>query len=245
MVGLFDTLLKTLSHPDDSVHNNYLSARGENRGENRGEARGETRGETRGDTPFHLFGDWLNDAHQSEINDANAMTLSTLGENGFPRSRLVLLKDFSPAGLVFYTNLTSAKGRELSKTPQAALGFHWKSLRRQVRIEGSVTLVADHEADEYFHSRPYLSQIGAWASDQSSPLPRREDLLARVGELQQRYPEGNSVVPRPPYWSGFRLAPVFFEFWHDRPYRLHERLVFNALPGPDGSAGWRMGMLYP
>ncbi len=193
--------------------------------------------------PFAQLTAWLGEAEASEPNDANAMTLATATPDGHPSARMVLLKgvdgpEHPRRGLVFYTNLQSRKGGELAANPRAALLFHWKSLRRQIRAEGPVEPVTAAEADAYFASRARVSRLGANASDQSRPLPSREVLEKRVAELDARYP-GDSV-PRPPHWSGFRLIPQHFEFWRDMPYRLHERVVFNREDG-----AWRTGMLYP
>lgn len=242
MSDLFDALIQVITHPADLVYNKYLMV------ENSAPVTPNLTKPlfARYATPFDVFGFWFTDAKKSELNDPNAMNLSTISENGLPKSRIVLMKDYDESGFVFYTNLHSNKGKELLRHPYAALGFHWKSLRRQVRVEGKVTQVSDAEADEYFHTRPYLSQIGAWASDQSAPLAKRDTLLARVGEFQHRYPEGKTPVPRPAHWNGFRLEPNYFEFWHDRPYRLHERLVFSLNShGASGEGVWKMGMLYP
>jgi len=186
-----------------------------------------------------LFETWFAEARQSEPNDPNAMALATADAVGNPSVRMVLLKGHGPDGLVFYTNEESNKGRELAENPSAALLFHWKSLRRQVRIEGEVSRVSDEEADAYFATRSRDSQLGAWASDQSRPLQRREIFERRYEEAKQRF-EGQPV-PRPPHWGGFRLEPLTFEFWQDRPHRLHERRVFLAQN--DGS--WTEGLLYP
>lgn len=188
--------------------------------------------------PFQLFADWFAEARQSEINDPDAMALATATPDGRPSVRMVLLKGHGPEGFTFYTNLDSRKGAELAANPQSALLFHWKSLRRQVRVEGPIEVVTDHVADAYFASRSRDSQLGAWASYQSRPLDRRETFEGRYEEMVRRF-EGQSV-PRPPRWGGFRLTPQTFEFWSDRPHRLHERRVFTPSPG-----GWREGLLYP
>jgi pyridoxamine 5'-phosphate oxidase len=188
--------------------------------------------------PFALFGEWFRDALAKEPNDGNAMALATVDEAGLPDVRMVLLKDVDAAGFVFFTNLQSAKGRQLAANPQAALLFHWKSLRRQVRVRGAVSSVTDAEADAYFATRARPAQIGAWASDQSRPLPDRLALEKKIAEVGLRF--GLGKVPRPPHWSGFRLEPQTLEFWRDRPFRLHERLVFERAAG-----GWTTRRLYP
>ena len=188
--------------------------------------------------PFALFESWLRDATASEPNDPNAMTLSTVDADGLPDARMVLLKDVDPRGFVFYTNLESAKGRELAANPRAALSFHWKTLRRAVRVRGDAEPVTGAEADAYFSSRARSARIGAWASDQSRPMPDRFALEKRVAEVGLRF--GLGSVPRPPNWSGFRIVPRTLEFWRDRPFRLHERLVFAR----DGD-GWTTSRLYP
>ena len=188
--------------------------------------------------PARLFGQWLADAVKSEPNDPNAVALATVDPSGMPNVRMVLLKGFDEAGFVFYTNLESAKGRELAGSMKAAMCFHWKSLRRQVRIRGPVTPVSDAEADEYFATRPRGSRIGAWASKQSRPLESRFALEKAVAEYTARHPVGD--IPRPPHWSGFRLRPETIEFWHDRPFRLHDRIVFAA-----SEDGWKKTRLYP
>jgi pyridoxamine 5'-phosphate oxidase len=188
--------------------------------------------------PLALFTRWLADARGSEPNDANACALATAGADGAPDVRMVLLKDFDARGFVFYSNLGSAKGRQLAANPRAALLFHWKSLRRQVRVRGATEPVRLADADDYFASRPRLSRIGAWASRQSRPLESRAALEQAVAEHEARFPE--DAIPRPPHWSGFRLVPQELEFWCDRPFRLHDRLRFSRDTG-----GWRKTRLFP
>ncbi len=200
---------------------------------------------TAADEPYALFADWLREAEASEPNDPNAMSLATVDADGLPNVRMVLLKgvdgaDATPRGFVFYTNLESAKGRELAATPKAALCFHWKSLRRQVRVRGLVSAVSSEEADAYFASRARGSRLGAWASAQSRPLESRFALEKAVATVTARYPIGE--IPRPQHWSGFRIAPLEIEFWHDRPFRLHDRLVFRR---GDAAALWEKQRLYP
>lgn len=192
--------------------------------------------------PLTLFAAWLAEAEASEPNDPNAMALATVGRDGMPSCRMVLLKGYDQAGFVFYTNYESRKGQQLLETPKAALLFHWKSLRRQVRIEGEVAAVSDEEADAYFASRPKQSQIGAWASQQSRPLKGRLELEKRVATFAARYAIGQ--VPRPPYWSGFRLAPRLIEFWQDGAFRLHDRLVYKRSDAEAGEA-WSTERLFP
>ncbi len=189
--------------------------------------------------PLTLFHLWLSEAEASEPNDPNAMALATADAEGRPSVRMVLLKGADNDGFVFYTNLESRKGEELMVNPHAALLFHWKSLRRQVRVEGPVSRVTEAEADAYFHSRARQSRLGAWASKQSRPLESRHALETRVAAVAVRYPLG--VVPRPPFWSGFRLQPRRYEFWRDKPFRLHDRLVYEA----DDAGDWTTCHLYP
>ncbi|HVM22154.1 MAG TPA: pyridoxamine 5'-phosphate oxidase [Sphingomicrobium sp.] len=188
--------------------------------------------------PFQLFDAWFAEARAAEINDPEAMALATADALARPSVRMVLLKRHGPRGFAFYTNEGSRKGDELAANPRAALLFHWKSLRRQVRIEGRIERVANEEADAYFATRARDSQIGAWASDQSRPLDRRETFEVRCAEVTQRF-EGQDV-PRPPHWGGYRLVPERIEFWSDRPHRLHERRLFTR-EGED----WTEGLLYP
>ena len=190
--------------------------------------------------PLTLFADWLAAASRSEPSDANAMTLATVDPDGLPDARTVLLKGFDEAGFVFYTNLQSAKGRELAASPKAALLFHWKSLRRQVRIRGEVSPVSDAEADTYFATRARASQIGAWASDQSRPMKDALALEKAVAAYGLKF--GVGKVPRPPHWSGFRVAPMAMEFWRARRFRLHERTLFTR---PDPAAAWSVTALFP
>ena len=189
--------------------------------------------------PFQLFASWLKDATASEPNDPTALALATVDTDGLPDVRMVLLKGFDEHGFVFYTNFESAKGREILATMKAAMCFHWKSLRRQVRVRGPVEIVTDAEADEYFASRPRGSRIGAWASKQSRPLESRFALEKAVAEYTARHVIGD--IPRPPHWSGFRIVPSQIEFWHDRPFRLHDRVVFTRTA--DGA--WDKDRLYP
>ncbi|WP_336294769.1 pyridoxamine 5'-phosphate oxidase [Bartonella sp. CB169] len=191
--------------------------------------------------PFKLFAKWLEEATVSEINDPNAMALATVDENGFPNVRIVLLKDYSLKGFVFYTNYESRKGQEILKSMKASLAFHWKSLHRQVRIRGIVEKVSDQEADAYFQSRPRGSRIGAWASRQSQPLENRFILKKAIAQYTKRYAIGN--IPRPPYWSGFRVNPFSIEFWRDRPFRLHDRLLFTRDSVEHND--WQKQKLYP
>ena len=192
------------------------------------------------DDPFGLFGEWFADAREREPNDPNAVALATVDGDGLPNVRMVLLKGYDASGFVFYTNYESQKGREILESRKAALCFHWKSLRRQIRVRGAVTSVSDEEADSYFASRPRDSRIGAWASQQSRPLESRFALEKAVAKFAAKHAIG--TVPRPPYWSGFRIAPVEIEFWHERAFRLHDRLVFRRESAEDR---WRTEKLYP
>lgn len=193
-----------------------------------------------GDNPFLLFQDWMTLAEQKEPNDPNAMALATVDDQSLPDVRMVLLKGFDSEGFVFYTNSESAKGRELEQTMKAALLFHWKSLRRQVRIRGTVSRLPDEEADAYFQSRPRASRIGAWASQQSRPVASRKALWQAVTKETARFAIG--TVPRPPYWNGYRIRPLSMEFWMDKPFRLHDRVLFTRTS--DGT-GWTTQRLFP
>ena len=188
--------------------------------------------------PLDLFNTWFAEAQKSEPNEANAMALATVDAEGRPSVRMVLLKGADARGFVFYTNYESRKGQELLATKRAALCFHWKSLKRQIRIEGPAATVGDDEADAYFASRDRGSQIGAWASLQSRPLEGKLQLMGRVAKFAAQF--GVSAVPRPPHWSGFRIVPERIEFWRDAKFRLHDRLVYER----DG-AGWKTETLYP
>lgn len=191
-------------------------------------------------SPFDVFADWFAEAKESEINDPNAVAVATANAEGQPAVRMVLLKDYDPDGFVFYTNLESNKGRDLAANPKAAMLFHWKSVRRQVRIEGPVSAVTDEEADAYFSSRARGSQIGAWASEQSRPMQGRFDLEKRVAMTTAKY--GISTVPRPQHWSGFRVMPLRIEFWQDGAFRLHDRWVFRRT---DAAQDWTTERLFP
>ena len=195
---------------------------------------------TLAEEPFALFAAWFAEACQHEPNDPNAMALATVDEDGLPDVRMVLMKGFDADGFVFYSHIASAKGHELAANPKAGLLFHWKSLRRQVRIRGPVTPVTDAEADAYFATRPKQAQIGAWASKQSEPLESRFAFEQAIAKVAAKHVIGE--VPRPAGWSGWRIAPARFEFWHDRPFRLHDRIEFRRdAPG----AAWTKARLYP
>ncbi|WP_420408576.1 pyridoxamine 5'-phosphate oxidase [Hoeflea sp.] len=193
---------------------------------------------TEASEPYRLFASWLEEATASELNDPNALALATVDSDGMPNVRMVLLKGFDERGFVFYTNFESQKGVEILGSMKAAMCFHWKSLRRQVRVRGPVECVSEEEADEYYASRPRGSRIGAWASRQSRPLESRFALEKAVAEYTARHAVGD--IPRPPHWSGFRILPQSVEFWHDRAFRLHDRVVFERT----GDA-WGKTRLYP
>jgi pyridoxamine 5'-phosphate oxidase len=190
------------------------------------------------DDPFATFALWLDEARKTELNDANAMTVASCSAEGRPSARIALLKEWDARGFVFYTNLESRKSEEIRQNPHVALLFHWKSLLRQIRIEGPVTQVTDAQADAYFAGRPRNSRLGAWASAQSRPLADRATFEAKLAEAEARFPE--EVTPRPPFWSGWRVEPEGFEFWQDMPFRLHDRITFTRR-----DSGWVKGRLYP
>lgn len=190
--------------------------------------------------PFALFERWFKEAAAKEPSDPNGMALATADADGFPDVRMVLMKGFDAAGFVFYTNAESAKGRQLAENPRAALCFHWKSLRRQVRVRGLIEAVSDQDGDAYFNTRDRGAQLGAWASEQSRPMPDRLALEKRIAAFALKF--GVGTPPRPPHWRGYRLAPLTFEFWRDRPFRLHDRLVFTR---ERAGASWNKSRLYP
>ena len=190
--------------------------------------------------PFRLFAKWFSDAEKSEPNNPNAMALATVDAEGLPDVRMVLLKGFDEAGFVFYSNNESAKGREMAANPKAAIAFHWKSLDRQIRIRGAVSIVSDAEADAYFATRHRSSQLGAWASKQSSPLESRFAFEKAIALTTAKYVVG--TVPRPPYWIGYRVTPTTIEFWHERAFRLHDRIVFARATSTEA---WTKTRLYP
>ncbi len=188
--------------------------------------------------PFTLFSKWFTEAEAAEPDNPNAMALATVDAQGLPNVRIILLKEFGPKGFVFYTNLESAKGTELTATPKAAIVLYWKSLNRQIRVRGNIECVSAEEADAYFSSRPREAQLGAWASKQSHPLESRSALEKEIAKVAAHH--ATASVPRPPHWSGFRLVPLSIEFWADRPFRLHDRLLFTR-----NDAGWTKTQLYP
>ena len=190
--------------------------------------------------PIDLFGYWFNEAKKTEINDPNALSLATVGKNGIPSVRMVLLKDFNSDGFVFYTNLNSRKSEDIKSNANASMCFHWKSLLRQVRITGEISKVSDADADNYYNSRSYGSRIGAWASNQSSILKSRDELLKSVEEFKKKYPNENNV-PRPKHWSGWNLTPNEIEFWLDGKNRIHERLRYTKKNNND----WEKNLLNP
>ncbi len=189
-------------------------------------------------SPFTQFADWFAQAEKAEVNDPNAMIVVTSTPDGRPSARAILLKGIDDRGFVFYTNKESRKAQELTANPRIFLLFHWKSLHRQVRIEGTVEHVSDAEADAYFATRPRISQLGAWASMQSRPLAERQELENRLAEAESMYPND---VPRPGYWSGYRVLPEMFEFWHDMPFRLHDRTIYRR----DANVSWLQSKLFP
>ncbi|NVJ98284.1 MAG: pyridoxamine 5'-phosphate oxidase [Alphaproteobacteria bacterium] len=192
------------------------------------------------EAPFNMVNDWIAEATASEANDPTAMALATSTPDGFPSVRMVLMKGCDAEGIVFYTNLDSRKGNELAENPKAAILFHWKTLRRQIRIEGEVEAVSAEEADAYFASRPRASRIGAWASKQSREMQGRFEFEAAIASYMAKFGAGD--VPRPENWSGFRLKPTYFEFWRDRKFRLHERITYKL---DDEASNWALAELYP
>ena len=192
------------------------------------------------DNPIDLFVEWFNEAKKTEINDPNALALATVGKNGIPSVRMVLLKDFNEKGFVFYTNLNSRKSKDIKSNPNASMCFHWKSLLRQVRITGEISNVSDLDADNYYNSRSYGSRIGAWASNQSSILKSRDDLLKTIEEFKKKYPNEKNI-PRPKYWSGWNLNPIEIEFWLDGEDRIHERLRYTR----KDNNNWEKDLLSP
>ena len=191
------------------------------------------------DDPLLVFKEWMAEAEKNEINDPNAVALATVNESNQPDVRMVLLKEYNKNGFIFFTNLNSKKGTDLKKIPKASMCFHWKSLLRQVRISGDISLISDDEADKYFYSRPYLSKIGAWSSSQSKPMETRDALLNKIDEYKNKFTDQNNV-PRPSHWSGFLLSPNKIEFWKDVEGRLHQRLEYSKV-----SNSWERKILYP
>ena len=191
------------------------------------------------DDPFKVFKQWMSEAEKNEINDPNAVALATVNEFNQPDVRMVLLKEFNNNGFIFFTNLDSKKGSDLKKIPKASMCFHWKSLLRQVRISGEISSISDKEADEYFNSRPYLSRIGAWSSNQSKPMETRDAFLNRIEKYKNKFTDQNNV-PRPNHWSGFMLSPKRIEFWKDVEGRLHQRLEYLKELN-----SWKKNILYP
>ena len=191
------------------------------------------------DDPFVVFKQWMSEAEKNEINDPNAVALATVDESNQPDVRMVLLKEFNNNGFIFFTNLNSKKGTDLKKIPKASMCFHWKSLLRQIRISGEISLISDKEADEYFYTRPYLSRIGAWSSNQSKPMEKRDAFLDKIEEYKNKFSD-QSNVPRPEHWSGFLLSPKRIEFWKDVEGRLHQRLEYSK-----DTNSWKKQILYP
>tara|TARA_B100000674_G_scaffold203243_1_gene166011 strand:+ start:306 stop:890 length:585 start_codon:yes stop_codon:yes gene_type:complete len=189
--------------------------------------------------PFIVFKKWMSEAEKNEINDPNAVALATVNESNQPDVRMVLLKEFNNNGFVFFTNLNSKKGTDLKKVPKASMCFHWKSLLRQVRVSGDISLISKNDADMYFNSRPYLSKIGAWSSNQSKPMETRDAFLNKIEEYKNKFIDENKV-PRPEHWSGFLLSPNRIEFWKDVEGRLHQRLEYLK-----ESDTWKRQILYP
>jgi len=189
--------------------------------------------------PFIVFKQWMSEAEKNEINDPNAVALATVNESNQPDVRMVLLKEFNNKGFIFFTNLNSKKGIDLKKVPKASMCFHWKSLLRQVRVSGDISIIPDNEADEYFNSRPYISRIGAWSSNQSKPMETRDAFLNKIEEYKKKFTDKNNV-PRPKHWSGFMLSPKRIEFWKDVEGRLHQRLEYLK-----DSNSWKKQILYP
>ena len=191
------------------------------------------------ENPFVVFKQWMSEAEKSEINDPNAVALATVNTSNQPDVRMVLLKEYNNNGFIFFTNLNSKKGADLKLTPKASMCFHWKSLLRQVRISGSISLISEKDADEYFNTRPYLSKIGAWSSNQSKPMENRDEFLKKIEEYKNKYNDQNNI-PRPRHWSGFLLSPTRIEFWKDAEGRLHQRLEYIKELNT-----WKKQILYP